>query len=62
MVLSVTYYVELHNTIHSSYIFCFSPTKGRKTHWTLYVDNVGLLNMSFGDLELHGHADTFSLV
>jgi hypothetical protein len=60
MVLSVTYYVELQNTIHSCYIFCFSPTKGRKTRWTMSVDNVGLRNMSLGDLKLHGHADTFS--
>ena len=28
----------------------------------MLVDNVGFKNTSFGDLELHGHSDIFSLM
>jgi hypothetical protein len=34
----------------------------RKTRWTTLVDNVSLQNMSFGDLELHGHSNLFLFV
>ena len=39
------------------HLFCLSPIA--KPRRALSLDNVGLQNMSYGDLELHGHSDMF---